>query len=147
MAAGTQCTHWTILTATIVFVEMVKRLAAVTPFDEESANMLVEIGMRGFKVASSDITNHPFLEFLAKKKLPILLSSGASNINEIKEEHNELMKKHHEDVEKITSKYTELALSLPEKYVSKEDFKMFSERMNDRFDRLEEKIDNLNNRS
>ena len=47
--------------------------------------MLIEIGMKGFKVASSDITNHPFLEFLAKKKLPILLSSGASNIKEIKE--------------------------------------------------------------
>ena len=56
-----------------------------TPFDEESANMLVEVGMKGFKVASSDITNHPFLEFLAKKKLPILLSTGASSINEIKE--------------------------------------------------------------
>ena len=56
-----------------------------TPFDEESANMLVEIGMKGFKVASCDITNHPFLEFLAKKKLPILLSSGASSINDIKE--------------------------------------------------------------
>ena len=41
------------------------------------------------------------------------------------------------------SKINNLALSLPEKYVSKEDFKMFSERMNDRFDRLEEKIDNL----
>ena len=66
------------------------------------------------------------------------------HINEIKEEHNDLMLKHHEDVEKITTKYTDLALSLPEKYVSKEDFKMFSERMNDRFDRLEEKIDNLN---
>ena len=65
------------------------------------------------------------------------------HVNEIKDEHNDLMKKHHEDVEKITSKYTDLALSLPEKYVSKEDFKMFSERMNDRFDRLEEKIDNL----
>ena len=56
-----------------------------TPFDEESANMLIEIGMKGFKIASSDITNHPFLEFLASKKLPILLSTGASSINEIKE--------------------------------------------------------------
>ena len=55
------------------------------------------------------------------------------------------MVKHHEDVEKITTKYKDLALSLPEKYVSKEDFKMFSERMNDRFDRLEHKIDNLKN--
>ena len=68
------------------------------------------------------------------------------HINEIKDEHNELMKKHHADVEKITTKYTDLALSLPEKYVSKEDFKMFSERMNDRFDRIEEKLDNIANK-
>ena len=67
------------------------------------------------------------------------------HINEIKEEHNDLMKKHHLDVEKISSRYTDLALSLPEKYVSKEDFRSFTERMNDRFDRLEEKLDNLKN--
>ena len=60
------------------------------------------------------------------------------HVNEIKEEHNELMKKHHDDVDLLKEKYTQLALSLPEKYVSKEDFKMFSERMNDRFDRIEE---------
>tara|TARA_B100000676_G_scaffold114691_1_gene114209 strand:- start:34462 stop:34749 length:288 start_codon:yes stop_codon:yes gene_type:complete len=66
-----------------------------------------------------------------------------AHINEIKEEHNELMKKHHEDVDILKEKYTELALSLPEKYVSKEDFKMFSERMNDRFDRIEEKLDQI----
>tara|TARA_Y100000593_G_C4222210_1_gene292457 strand:- start:219 stop:506 length:288 start_codon:yes stop_codon:yes gene_type:complete len=66
-----------------------------------------------------------------------------AHINEIKEEHNELMKKHHEDVDILKEKYTGLALSLPEKYVSKEDFKMFSERMNDRFDRIEEKLDQI----
>jgi hypothetical protein len=66
------------------------------------------------------------------------------HINEIKEEHHELMLKHHEDVDKMKEKHNDLALSLPGKYVGKEDFKMFSERMNDRFDRLEEKIDRLN---
>ena len=64
-----------------------------TPFDEESANMLIEIGMKGFKIASSDITNHPFLELLASKKLPILLSTGASSINEIKEAVRVIKKK------------------------------------------------------
>ena len=54
------------------------------------------------------------------------------------------MKKHHDDVDLLKEKYTQLALSLPEKYVSKEDFKMFSERMNDRFDRIEEKLDQIN---
>ena len=72
------------------------------------------------------------------------------HINEIKGDHHELMLKHHDDMDKeadrnaaLLEKHNALALSLPEKYVSKEDFKMFSERMNDRFDRLEEKIDNL----
>jgi len=64
-------------------------------------------------------------------------------LNEIKGEHHDLMKNHHADIDKLREKHNELALALPEKYVSKEDFKMFSERMNDRFDRLEEKIDGL----
>ena len=64
-------------------------------------------------------------------------------VNEIKSEHYDLMVKHHDDIDKLREKHNFLALSLHEEYVSKEDFKMFSERMNDRFDRLEEKIDNL----
>jgi len=55
-----------------------------TPFDREAAEMLVDLGMRGFKVASCDITNLPFLEYLAKFNLPILLSTGASSIEEIR---------------------------------------------------------------
>ena len=43
-----------------------------------------EIGMQGFKIASCDLTNLPFLKHLAAKKLPILLSTGASTIDEIK---------------------------------------------------------------
>jgi len=68
-----------------------------------------------------------------------------STLNEIKGEHHDLMKHHHADIDKLREKHTDLALSLPKEYVSKEDFKMFSERMNDRFDRLEEKIDALKN--
>ena len=65
------------------------------------------------------------------------------HVNEIKAEHHDLMKKHHADTDALKEKYTSLALSLPDKYVSKDDFRMFSERMNDRFDRIEEKLDNL----
>lgn len=65
------------------------------------------------------------------------------HINEIKVEHHELMIKHHADVDNLREKYTNLALSIPDKYMNKDDFRMFSERMNDRFDRIEEKIDNL----
>ena len=68
-----------------------------------------------------------------------------ASINEMKDDHHELQLRHHEDIQGVMEKYTDLALSLPKEYVSKEDFKVFSERMNDRFDRLEHKIDNLKN--
>ena len=33
-----------------------------TPFDNEAVDMLYNLGMKGFKIASCDITNFPFLE-------------------------------------------------------------------------------------
>ena len=56
-----------------------------TPFDEESADALVKLGMKAIKVSSSDLTNLPFLTHLAKHKLPMLLSVGASTMGEIEE--------------------------------------------------------------
>lgn len=56
-----------------------------TPFDEDSAYALVKLGMKAIKVSSSDVTNVPFLSYLAKFKLPILLSVGASTVGEIEE--------------------------------------------------------------
>ncbi len=55
-----------------------------TPFDNESAKMLVDIGMKGFKIASGDITNIPFIRYIGSLKLPVLLSTGASTIDEIR---------------------------------------------------------------
>ena len=39
--------------------------------------------MDAFKVSSSDITNKPFLQHIASLGKPIILSTGASNIDEI----------------------------------------------------------------
>jgi hypothetical protein len=66
-----------------------------------------------------------------------------TQLKEMKDEHQSLFVKQTEDYRELTGKVTDLALSLPDKYVNKDDFKIFAERMNDRFDRLEEKIDNL----
>jgi sialic acid synthase SpsE len=55
-----------------------------TPFDNDSADMLVDIGMQGFKIASCDLTNLPFLAYIARKQLPMLISTGAADIEEIK---------------------------------------------------------------
>lgn len=55
-----------------------------TPFDEVSVDKLTEIGVRGFKVASADLTNHLLLKYLARKNLPLIISTGMSTDHEIK---------------------------------------------------------------
>ena len=56
-----------------------------SPFDEESARILIESGMKRIKVPSGELTNHPFLEFLATQDLPLLLSTGMATLAEVKE--------------------------------------------------------------
>lgn len=53
-----------------------------TPFDFEAVDMLDEL-MPIYKVSSSDITNTPFIQYIARKQKPVFLSTGASTIAEI----------------------------------------------------------------
>jgi sialic acid synthase SpsE len=54
-----------------------------TPFDFESAKFLNDL-MNVFKISSSDITNKPFIDFISNLNKPIILSTGASDLSEIK---------------------------------------------------------------
>jgi sialic acid synthase SpsE len=54
-----------------------------TPFDAESAHFLNDL-MDIYKIASADITNKPLIEQVASYNKPILLSTGASNLDEIR---------------------------------------------------------------
>lgn len=55
-----------------------------TPFDESSATFLVESGVKKIKIPSGEITNLPLLEHIANSGLPIILSTGMSNLYEVK---------------------------------------------------------------
>jgi len=55
-----------------------------TPFDEKSADRLVEIGVPAIKIASFEITHIPLLKHIGTLGLPIMLSTGMANINEIR---------------------------------------------------------------
>lgn len=55
-----------------------------TPFDLESVDFLDPI-LPCYKVASADLTCYPLLEAIARKNKPILLSTGAATLQEIKE--------------------------------------------------------------
>lgn len=54
-----------------------------TPFDTESCDFLSDL-MPAMKISSSDLNNLPFIDYLCKKGKPILLSTGASYLWEVK---------------------------------------------------------------
>lgn len=56
-----------------------------TPFDEQAADFLAELGMRRFKIPSGEITNLPFLRHVAEKGRSIILSTGMATMEEIEE--------------------------------------------------------------
>jgi N,N'-diacetyllegionaminate synthase len=56
-----------------------------TPFDDASLDMLVELGVPALKIASPDLTYIQFLERVAETGLPVVLSTGMGNDEEIGE--------------------------------------------------------------
>ncbi len=54
-----------------------------TPFDEASADLLDALGVPAIKIGSGEVTNHPFLEHVARKGRPIILSTGMSSLDEV----------------------------------------------------------------
>lgn len=54
-----------------------------TPFDEQAARFLLDLGMRRIKVPSGEITNEPFLSFLAATGRPLIISTGMADLGEI----------------------------------------------------------------
>ena len=67
-------------------VEAVRRVDCVrmaTPFDEESVDLCVELGIEIIKVASSDVTDWPLLEKMAKTQKPVVVSTGGTSLKDI----------------------------------------------------------------
>ena len=55
-----------------------------TPFDEEAADFLDKLRVPAFKISSGDVTDIPLLEHVAKKGRPIILSTGMSEMEEVR---------------------------------------------------------------
>ena len=54
-----------------------------TGFDIENLKMLISLGIKRIKIPSGEITNLPLLQFISNQKIPIILSTGMSNLSEI----------------------------------------------------------------
>ena len=55
-----------------------------SPFDHDSIELLKDLGLEIFKIPSGEITNLPYLRNIGKLNKKIILSTGMSNINEVK---------------------------------------------------------------
>lgn len=55
-----------------------------TGFDLPSIDFLDEIGQGFFKIPSGEITNKPYLQHIARKNKPVVMSTGMADINEIR---------------------------------------------------------------
>jgi len=56
-----------------------------SPFDQDSINLLNNLGLETFKIPSGEIINLPYLRHIGKLNKKIILSTGMANINEIKD--------------------------------------------------------------
>ena len=55
-----------------------------SPFDQESIELLKDLDLEIFKIPSGEITNLPYLRNIGKLNKKIILSTGMSNIDEVK---------------------------------------------------------------
>ena len=55
-----------------------------TPFDETAVDELEKINICAYKIASYTINNIPLLKYIASKGKPIILTTGASDLDDIK---------------------------------------------------------------
>ncbi len=54
-----------------------------SPFDEAAADFLDELGVPGFKIPSGELTNLPFLRYVAAKMKPMIVSTGMADLDEV----------------------------------------------------------------
>ena len=68
-----------------------------TAFDVPSADLLAELGMPAFKIASGDLRNLPLIEHVARLGLPMFISTGGGEMDAVVRAHD-VAREHNEDV-------------------------------------------------
>jgi N,N'-diacetyllegionaminate synthase len=56
-----------------------------TPFDHEAVDLLDDLDVPAYKVASGDLTHHPLLRDVASRGEPVILSTGMATLAEVRE--------------------------------------------------------------
>jgi len=97
-----------------------KILFLSTPFSKDAVDRLENIRISAYKIGSGEITNLPFLHYIAEKNKPVILSTGMSTMKEISEAVK-IFKKHKNPLALLQttstypSKYRDIKLGLIER--------------------------------
>ncbi|MGA1866931.1 MAG: N-acetylneuraminate synthase family protein [bacterium] len=75
------------------YCEEKKIMYLSTPFSREAADRLERMGVKAFKIGSGECNNYPLIDHIARKKKPVILSTGMNNIPAIRKSVN-IIKKH-----------------------------------------------------
>lgn len=83
---------------------LVKRCAELdilfmsSPFDAGSADFLERLGLPAFKIGSGELTNTPFLKHVARKGVPMILSTGMARMGDVEVALDAVEEMGHHDV-------------------------------------------------
>lgn len=69
-----------------------------SPFDYEAVDLLGEIDVPFYKIASPEIVDLELIDYIAKKQKPIVLSTGMAVLSEIKEAVNVILKNNNQKI-------------------------------------------------
>jgi len=72
-----------------------------------------------------------------------ILRVSTANLNKLRDDQNAMSNRCREDYRQLSERLHQVALDLPEKYVAKQDLNNLIEFINERFNKLETKIDSL----
>ena len=73
------------------FAESLDLVFFATAFDLPSVDFLERLGVPCYKVASGDITNIPLLRYIASTGKPMIISTGAATLDDVRRAHDEVM--------------------------------------------------------
>ncbi len=78
------------------YCEILNVVFLATPFDKEAVDVLENVDVDAYKIASFEIVDYQLLEYVARKNKPIILSTGMANLDDIKSALK-IIEKYHSD--------------------------------------------------
>jgi len=70
-----------------------KKIFISTPFSKKAVDRCIRLKVPAFKIGSGECSNYHLVEYIAKFKLPIIMSTGMNSIKSIKKSVNIITKK------------------------------------------------------